>query len=384
MSNDLSPPRVNLNKADLETLAGLPGIGEGLAKRIIEHRETVGAFAEPADVVAVPGISENMYLDFADLVTVSGDDDSPSPADDEVAEEADPAQVEAVGSSNGHITLSEEESEALQQPAEASDEASFVDVPEEADEVTLTAAATEAETVEPTEEAVVLPAESPQPEPAAAQPARGGFWWSFLLLIAGILGGTLLALGILYTVNGTLYIDQHSHVRNLNYQVATLTGQNEALRTEIQILREQMNTLSAERVRPAETAIQSLERNQGGLTNRMDELADDAAGLVTQMAGLEADSVDLAERTTDLGTQMAGLEADSVDLTERTTNLETTASNLEAMSAALEDHIGLLQQRSDQFQATIDQLELDAERFDTFLTGLGQLLQALQGEPAEE
>jgi hypothetical protein len=54
------------------------------------------------------------------------------------------------------------------------------------------------------------------------------------------------------------------------------------------------------------------------------------------------------------------------------------------MSAALEDHIGLLQQRSDQFQATIDQLELDAERFDTFLTGLGQLLQALQGEPAEE
>ena len=375
MSNDVSPPRVNLNEADLETLAGLPGIGEGLAKRIIEYRETVGSFAETVEVVAVPGISEKMYLDFADLVSVSSDDPmQPAAPADDVAPDADPAQLEVVSGSNGHLGLDEEENRALPQPATREDEAGpaeaqieaqtaeideavgLAETSKEEDEVDLTEAEIEAQAAEVIEPVATLPAAAPQPEPAGAvQPARSSFWQSLLILILGIVGGTVLTLGILYTMNGTLAVDQHSHVRNLNNQVATLTGQNEALRTEIQIMREQVNALSEERVRPAESAIQSLERTQGGLTNRLDGLADDTAGLENQVAGLAAEAV---------------------DLTERTTSLEST-------SATLEGNIGLLQARSDQVQAIVDELEVEAERFDTFLTGLGQLLQALQGQVDE-
>ncbi len=48
--------QVDINTADRLELIELPGIGEVLAKRIIETRQTDGPFAEPDDLRRVKGI----------------------------------------------------------------------------------------------------------------------------------------------------------------------------------------------------------------------------------------------------------------------------------------------------------------------------------------
>ena len=63
--------KIDLNQAERDTLAGLPGIGEKLADRIIEYRESGQPFSAVAELAAVPGISENMVREIEDQVTVA-------------------------------------------------------------------------------------------------------------------------------------------------------------------------------------------------------------------------------------------------------------------------------------------------------------------------
>ena len=48
--------QVNINKASLETLSDLKGIGPKYAERIIQYREQHGPFKKVDDIVNVPGI----------------------------------------------------------------------------------------------------------------------------------------------------------------------------------------------------------------------------------------------------------------------------------------------------------------------------------------
>ena len=61
---------VNINTATKEELMTLPGVGEVLAGRIIEYRQTYGRFAAAEQLMDVSGIGEQRYADLADLVTV--------------------------------------------------------------------------------------------------------------------------------------------------------------------------------------------------------------------------------------------------------------------------------------------------------------------------
>ena len=61
---------VNINTATKEELMTLPGVGEVLADRIIEYRETYGRFVAAEQLMDVSGIGEQRYADLADLVTV--------------------------------------------------------------------------------------------------------------------------------------------------------------------------------------------------------------------------------------------------------------------------------------------------------------------------
>lgn len=54
-------PRVNLNTASREELMRLPGIGAGLAARIIEHRARFGRFRRPEHLMMVQGIGARRY-----------------------------------------------------------------------------------------------------------------------------------------------------------------------------------------------------------------------------------------------------------------------------------------------------------------------------------
>ncbi|GIV00630.1 MAG: hypothetical protein KatS3mg014_2245 [Actinomycetota bacterium] len=61
---------VNVNTATADELETLPGIGEVLAQRIVDHRTEHGPFASVDDLLDVSGIGEAILEDIRDLVTV--------------------------------------------------------------------------------------------------------------------------------------------------------------------------------------------------------------------------------------------------------------------------------------------------------------------------
>lgn len=67
----VTQPPVNINTATREELERLPGIGEGLAARIIAHRERHGAFRRVEHLIIVRGISERRFEALRAFVTVN-------------------------------------------------------------------------------------------------------------------------------------------------------------------------------------------------------------------------------------------------------------------------------------------------------------------------
>jgi competence ComEA-like helix-hairpin-helix protein len=61
---------ININTASREELERLPGIGRGLAARIVEHRERHGAFRRVEHLIIVRGISERRFAELRPFVTV--------------------------------------------------------------------------------------------------------------------------------------------------------------------------------------------------------------------------------------------------------------------------------------------------------------------------
>lgn len=61
---------VNINTADLEALASLPGIGETLAQRILNYREAHGSFSCAEALMNVDGIGEGRFEMVRNYVTV--------------------------------------------------------------------------------------------------------------------------------------------------------------------------------------------------------------------------------------------------------------------------------------------------------------------------
>jgi competence protein ComEA len=61
---------INVNTASAAELETLPGIGEVLAQRIIDHRTEHGPFASVDDLLDVSGIGEVTLAEIRDLVTV--------------------------------------------------------------------------------------------------------------------------------------------------------------------------------------------------------------------------------------------------------------------------------------------------------------------------
>lgn len=61
---------MNINTADADELQELPGIGQVLARRIIEERERNGAFRIPEDILRVSGIGPVTLNKMLDYITV--------------------------------------------------------------------------------------------------------------------------------------------------------------------------------------------------------------------------------------------------------------------------------------------------------------------------
>ncbi len=62
--------RININTASAAELEELPGIGQALAQRIIEHREKYGSFRRAEYLIIVRGISDRKFRALRDLISV--------------------------------------------------------------------------------------------------------------------------------------------------------------------------------------------------------------------------------------------------------------------------------------------------------------------------
>ena len=61
---------VNINTADLQALDALPGIGPSTAQKIIDYRETEGAFQDIADLKKIKGIGESKFAKLKDKICI--------------------------------------------------------------------------------------------------------------------------------------------------------------------------------------------------------------------------------------------------------------------------------------------------------------------------
>lgn len=61
---------VNINIATAVELEKLPGIGKGIAERIIEHREKYGKFHRAEHLILVRGMSDKKFRELQNLIKV--------------------------------------------------------------------------------------------------------------------------------------------------------------------------------------------------------------------------------------------------------------------------------------------------------------------------
>lgn len=65
--------RVDINRATWPELAQLPGVGETLARRIVEWRERHGQYRQPSDLLDVPGVGPATLRGFEPCLLPIGD-----------------------------------------------------------------------------------------------------------------------------------------------------------------------------------------------------------------------------------------------------------------------------------------------------------------------
>ena len=63
-------PKVNINRATLEELQALPGIGPAMAQRIVEYRKKNPPFRKVEDLLIIRGISRSKLEKLRDRVKV--------------------------------------------------------------------------------------------------------------------------------------------------------------------------------------------------------------------------------------------------------------------------------------------------------------------------
>ena len=62
--------KININKATVEQLMEIKGIGESYAKRIVEYRDKNGPFKNIEDITKVQGIGSKTFDKIKDLIMV--------------------------------------------------------------------------------------------------------------------------------------------------------------------------------------------------------------------------------------------------------------------------------------------------------------------------
>ena len=367
------PQLVDLNRATVDELRQLPGIGEALAARIVNYRAEVQPFQEPADVTAVPGVSDAMYDRISDILSVS----SVEPSAAEVEQEGEPEGAMADSPEEAPEPEAEEgpEAEDKEEPESVGGDESFEpepeleEVPEPGPEADMEGDVAEegAEDLEPEPEA------EPEGEAADEGEAEGGEGppakapatemevapvrviteshakWGRLLfvgLVSALLGAVLALLAI-YAVNRTLDFRTATN-QAVRAEAYRLDGEMNALGGELDQLATRLDAMQdlAPVVEAAQADILALSRDLASTEAMLESVTDDLAGVQVSLAAMSED--------------VAGLEDEMAGLGE---GLDELGQQVEALAV-----------RVDTMDEELQSLTEAAERFDAFLDGLRQLL----------
>ncbi len=250
------------------------------------------------------------------------------------------------------------EAAVLGELAEAVDEQAEVAVPEV---VAATAAAASVARVED------LPRVDQPPPPAAAAAGAppplkaaqgssrtGGCLRSLGLVLLATLLGAALALALLFVVNGTLRWSAQQEVVALKNNVAALQRSSQALEAQVATM-------------------------QGGLTGARSDLGNLQDGLATLGDNLGS----LQEGFAKLGGDVEGLQGTVAvlpKLQEDLTAAQAQVAALEAAAAALTTAMDTVQENLGALTEQVDEVAASAERSDSFLTALRDVLNNIYGE----
>jgi competence protein ComEA len=61
---------ININTASRQELEKLPGVGEGIAERIVAHRQQYGPFRRAEHLMMVRGISDRKFRELRAMIVV--------------------------------------------------------------------------------------------------------------------------------------------------------------------------------------------------------------------------------------------------------------------------------------------------------------------------
>jgi competence protein ComEA len=70
ISRSSEGPKININTASLEGLEALPGVGRGIAERIVAHRQQYGPFRRAEHLMMVRGISDRKFRQLRAMTVV--------------------------------------------------------------------------------------------------------------------------------------------------------------------------------------------------------------------------------------------------------------------------------------------------------------------------
>ncbi len=198
--------KIDLNTATVDELRQLPGIGEALAARIVNYREEIRPFEEPVEITAVRGISESMYANIADRLTVS------PVVGVEIEVEAE------AGVGVEELSLPEPE----------------IEEPEEIPALRTKPTATETDKIPP-----------PRPEPPLVEvvPAPVGWGRFFFVGLVSAVAGAILALLVLLGINQTLDYLGGNALKPVWTQAGELEDRMETLNTDLAQMRERLEKL---------------------------------------------------------------------------------------------------------------------------------------------
>ena len=350
-----NPPSIDLNRADEAALRSLPGVDPSLAARIIAYRDEHGPFLFEEDITQVDGISPSLYEGLADRLTVT------IPIAEELAGQAQPSLAETFGRFADHVAAKEDTAPVAASTGAVDQspllEEILVEEPKElplavapapsapnveevvADDGTGWKLDVEKELEAPLVEHTAIPMPGPvaaEVEPAKSEPPtnpRGTFALFWTALLGAVLGGLLglgLSMLVIAGINGSVDVNRSLAIRQVKGQLNELSTELDAVQGDVGI----------------------LQGDVSGLRERVEALS-----------GLTARVEQAEETLATFGKEIQSLEDETKALTSSLTDLS---------------------QDVDTMGETLDAVEAQTEKANTFFERLQQLLQEIFAEQLTE